>query len=318
MQGLKAKFLIVLLSILTLLFVPFAVHGEEATPLPEGQGKITINFHTGAPDSDPIVGNVFHLYRVATLNDENEFTLTEQFAGSQVKIEDLEDSALVRTLAAYAAANGLTPEMSGVTNNFGRLVFEPLDDGLYLIVGENHVDGKVTYTPTPFIVPMPSSEGRDMTVEPKYDRFEEKEDPIERRVLKIWKDEGYENERPAQIVVQLLCDNEVYDEVILNAENNWRHTWSDLESGHNWQIAEKEVPEGYTVSVDQQGITFTVTNTYNPPPPPPTEPPPSEPPPSLPQTGMLWWPIPVLLGGGVLLMLLGALIGLRKKGSRHG
>lgn len=52
--------------------------------------------------------------------------------------------------------------------------------------------------------------------------------------------------------------------------------------------------------------------------PPPSEPPtepPSKPPhrPHLPQTGQLWWPVPVLLGGGVVLILMGVLLLKRRR-----
>lgn len=53
-------------------------------------------------------------------------------------------------------------------------------------------------------------------------------------------------------------------------------------------------------------------------PPPPSEPPtepPTNPPdkPHLPQTGQLWWPVPVLLGGGAILILLGVLLLKRRR-----
>ena len=37
--------------------------------------------------------------------------------------------------------------------------------------------------------------------------------------------------------------------------------------------------------------------------------------PTLPQTGLLWWPVPVLICAGLLLLLLGLL---RRKGASHG
>ena len=67
------------------------------------------------------------------------------------------------------------------------------------------------------------------------------------------------------------------------------------------------MPEDYTVAVTQQEITFTVTNTNdNPPPPPPDEP-------KLPQTGLLWWPVPVLAGIGAVALFFGIFLLLRKK-----
>ena len=103
-------------------------------------------------------------------------------------------------------------------------------------------------------------------------------------VTKIWDDNGYP-ERPTSVTVQLLCGGEAYSEpVVLNADNNWHHTWTELNEDLTWTVTEIEVPEGYASTVAQDGFYFTVTNTMDYEPPteptdPPTEPtdPPTEP-----------------------------------------
>lgn len=67
-------------------------------------------------------------------------------------------------------------------------------------------------------------------------------------------------------------------------------------------MVEKEMDD-YTVTVTREGVTFVVTNTYtgDTPAAPPGKP--AEP--KLPQTGQLWWPVPVLLAVGLLLVLIG-------------
>ena len=159
-------------------------------------------------------------------------------------------------------------------------------------------------------------------------------------LLKVWEDKGSEDARPQSVTVDLLRDGEVYDSVELSAGNNWRHDWTNLSPNADWQVTERAV-EGYTASVSQSGITFVITNTLrNSPPHGPGETPsPEETPPpeedledwepplgdmkledppqeeelednevplaNLPQTGQLWWPVPFLAMGGVLLMFLG-------------
>lgn len=59
--------------------------------------------------------------------------------------------------------------------------------------------------------------------------------------------------------------------------------------------------ENYTVEITQEGKVFVVTNTYVPE--KPTTP--SKPDTSLPQTGQLWWPVPVLLAVGLLFVVIG-------------
>ena len=123
------------------------------------------------------------------------------------------------------------------------------------------------------------------------------DDTVRRKVLKLWDDSGNRDQRPAYVRVQLLRNGRVVDTVRLSEDNNWQYTWNDLDADARWQVVEDQVPDGYTVSIDREGITFVITNTYPPEepdrPPRPDEPEePDEPDePHLPQTGQLWWPV---------------------------
>lgn len=184
----------------------------------------------------------------------------------------------------------------------------------------------------------------DVTSNVKYtqvDRYEK----ADRKVLKVWSDTGYEGRRPQEITVQLLRDGQVYDTVTLNAANNWRHTWPALSARYRWQVTEQDVPSGYTAAVKEEGTAFVVTNTYvpsnggnsggggggggtdgpgryqpltglndSPVPlgmmetiePEPTPLAPMEIPKGiLPQTGQLWWPVPLMAAAGLLCFFAG-------------
>ena len=133
------------------------------------------------------------------------------------------------------------------------------------------------------------------------------------KVLKVWR--GGAQQRPEEIRVQLLRDGKVCDTVTLSAENGWRHTWEGLDAAHGWQVVEQTVPEGYTVSISREGVTFVITNTLKPSEEPePTPGTPDTPGENLPQTGVLWWPVPLLAVLGALLLLLGW--GLRRRDER--
>ncbi len=121
---------------------------------------------------------------------------------------------------------------------------------------------------------------------------------------KVWDDKGYESKRPKSVEVQLLKDGKQYDKQTLNEANGWTYTWNDLDASATWEVKEAAVPAGYDVKTIQDGTTVTVNNSYNPE---------SKTTPGgststkgkLPQTGMLWWPVPVLACAGLLLILLG-------------
>lgn len=166
---------------------------------------------------------------------------------------------------------------------------------------------------------------------------------VTRRVLKSWDDDGHESERPRSVEADLLRDGKRYDTVELNRSNSWRHTWEGLSADHEWSVVERDVPDGYRTYTELKGITFVIENVYretSPEPEPWTPPTPTPVPaptpgpvptpeptpipvptpepvpvpepapvpvpgPKIPQTGQLWWPVPVLTLAGLLVLLSG-------------
>jgi len=255
--------------------------------------------------------------------------------------------AAASTLEGYVLRDELTPTDSGKTDSDGKLSFptgeKALEPGLYLVLGARHRQGGRIYDAQPFLVLLPALDREandwtyDMSVSPKHESRPEPSDPggdtVTRKVLKVWEDEGCEEMRPRSVTVQLLRDGRVYDTVTLDAGNGWRHTWRNLDGAFRWSVVEED-PGDYTVEITREGITFVVVNAREPVTPPPTPTPvpvptdepappsptpavpdgpvPTPPPetpdgPELPQTGQLWWPVPALICGGLLLIVAGVL-----------
>ena len=271
------KWLSLLLTIL--LFVPTQVFAAEAIQL-QKDVSLTIDYADG---TTPLPGAAFSLYYVATVDAYNysEFTLTEAFADSKVVINNMTSEGwhnAARTLAAYAQRNSIPTLDSGKTGTNGMLTFPTSDavtmkPGLYLVVGSRYAYGGKTYTPDPFLVSLPvldeNANAWDYsgTVKPKVEPIPDTPiipGTIDRKVIKVWDDKGYEFARPNQIQVTLLRDGVPYDTVILNEGNNWTHRWNGLDPKYTWTVVEDTVPGGYTVTIGQQGITFVITNTYHP------------------------------------------------------
>ena len=162
---------------------------------------------------------------------------------------------------------------------------------------------------------------------------------VEFELHKRWNDSGNENVRPTSISVLIKRNGEEYKRVTLNSGNGWSYSWKD-KPGYIWDFEETiEGNNPYTVSVnkneDDDGlmVVYTMTNTYNnttPPPPGPPGTPPGGPPNTppgppqfpdvlgairelpavlgarrLPQTGQLWWPLPILLIVGIFFIVKG-------------
>ena len=254
---------------------------------------------------------VFSIYRVADISDSGVYTLTGDFKSYPVSLENLDSSgwrALAQTLDAYAARDGLSPFWNEETGADGRFRLEGLPTGLYLVSGEQYTLGNTTYTPEPALISLPSLTDNgewsyEVEISCKFDYVDTPDETTYLKVQKVWKDGGSSEGRPNEISIQLLENGNPVDTVVLSQENNWEHTWENLDSNSKWQVVEAEVPDGYTVTIVQEEHVFVITNTR-----------PYEPPPKLPQTGLLWWPVPVLTCSGLLFVAAGLIV----RRSRHG
>lgn len=296
------------LAALVLLACALAVTAAAQTIDLDRENTLTLSFGEsgeGFPEVE------FSLYPVAALTEEGEYALTDDFAQYPVSLEDLDSSglrSLAQTLDAYVARDTLTPLLSQETGEDGMVSFDGLSPGLYLILGESYTQDNTVYTPSPMLFYL-SGQGEDggweyeVTASCKFDQEEITDATVSRKVQKVWKDSGNQSKRPEIVLVQLLENGAVVDTVALSEENNWEHTWEGLDASSRWQVAETGVPDGYTVTVTQEGTLFVVTNTY-----------PGKTPPKLPQTGLLWWPVPLLACAGLVLVIAGAAARRRGRG----
>ncbi len=293
--------------------------------------SLTVSFTL--EDGTPAPGVEFRLYKVADMSANGTITVADTFAGYAIDFTGMEGedwNRLVTTLQGYIAADGIQPAYKAVTDAQGAAVFADLPIGIYLAEGDIYHAHRQFITPAAFIIDLPkrviAEDGSgdiwkyDVTADCKPDEIISDAEEVEIEVLKVWKDDDYSG-RPGEVTIELYDGTELYDTVVLNKENNWKHKWTGLYGGTTWTVKEKEVPQGYTVVVEQQGNRMVVNNSRPTPPPAPTptpqpgEPTPTPPPtapPKLPQTGMLWWPVPTLSAAGMILLLLGIL---RRRGA---
>ena len=105
-----------------------------------------------------------------------------------------------------------------------------------------------------------------------------------------------DNKVPARVYVTLYDGETAMETVTLSPANGWTHTWTELSLEGNWQVMETNVPNGYTPTYKVEGDLVIITNTE-----------------TLIQSGQLKWPVAVMGGAGVLLLLCGAAMVMRKK-----
>lgn len=251
-------------------------------PLPAraAEGTVTVQYRR---EETPLAGVQFDLYRV--------------------------EAPCADAQAAYAAViqSGQADTASGRTDAAGILVFSGLADGTYLLVGQSHRVEDQVFEIEMSLLTLPGTDGSGhITLQPKF-TVHDGTAPIEYRVIKLW--EGGEG-HPASVQVQCYRNGEPAEAVTLDTSNNWQYAWTESDPTAQWAVAE-QVPGGYTAAYSRDGNDFVIQNT--PASSDPTEPPESEPgasepsdtTPTLPQTGQLWWPVPLLAIAGVILVLLG-------------
>ncbi|MHC0552885.1 Cna B-type domain-containing protein [Salinicoccus sp. CNSTN-B1] len=91
-------------------------------------------------------------------------------------------------------------------------------------------------------------------------------------VTKSWNDSNNQDgNRPDSIEVQLTANGEKHKEpVVLTAEDDWTHTWTDLDMNSDgeaieYSVTELNVPEEYEVSVDDEDHgNIIIKNSYAP------------------------------------------------------
>lgn len=296
--------------------------------------SLTVSFRR---DSVAMEGAEFRIYLVATMDASGGLTPTDTF---HPYLGDLSDGSWVNkaaTLEGYVLLDKI-PHTDAAKTDAGGLAHFPssgkvLTKGLYLVRGLRHTfDGRY-YDPTAFLVLLPGTDAQtgewvyDVAVSAKYQSQPIPDTPttIKRKVLKVWDNRHHGSSQPQSVTVYLLRDGVVVDTVTLNDANNWRKTWDFLDSRYHWMVVEEPVTN-YDTVVFQQGITFVVKNTRRedipdetapkPPPDSPTKPTECVPKPTtsgqnsgknqpLPQTGQLWWPVPLLLFAGLGFVIFG-------------
>ncbi len=260
-------------------------------------------------DGEPIAGAPYALYRVADVSADGEITVCDPFSAYPLDFSDLTGEnfrAMAQTLDAFVKMDQLVPDHGGYISQYGFGEVTGLKPGIYLLLGQRYIGPEGLYVSTPTLISLPtrlSADGEwfyNVTVLPKC-TFTPHEGmgTTSKKVLKVWNDPGNEATRPESIEVILLCNGVPYASVELNAENGWSYVWNDLPAGEEWLVVEV-VPDGYKVLLMDENLVTKIVNT-NDNPPPPTEPGGGE----LSPTGMLWWPMPLLIIAGVVLIAVG-------------
>ena len=219
-------------------------------------------------DGEAFPGLNIAIHRVAQALPDGSFALVAPFSSYPISIHGItrqeQWTAVTDTLVSCVAAQQVPPSREMQTDQDGIARFDALQTGLYFVCGAVAEGAYAQYEFRPFMiyVPTPQPDGTyDYHVEarPKCAGVLPK---THYTVTKLWQDAGDSAARPQEILVDIYRDGILVDTQTLSAGNNWSYTWQAVGEGtEHWTVAERTVPEGYTVSVQQNGSVFSIINT---------------------------------------------------------
>ena len=272
-----------------------------------------------APESTPAKDVEFEAYKIADIDENTRFVLFGDFAQYKdvIELEGITNpdyEKLGETLKGFVARDGINPTSVALTDANGKAEFGGIDQGLYLVLGKKYTRDNKTYFFQPSLVCVPALDDKDawvynVEITPKYTT----EDLDRLKVIKIWT--GITPRKGLVIEVDVLCDGEVYETLKLSAENDWQAEVENLENGHEWSIAENTIStEEWRVTVSKNLYMYEIENKgvpFTPEEPTPDAPTPEVPDverPEIPFTGLIWWPVPLLMSLGFGLFVIGLIL----------
>ena len=308
----RKRGIIVLLLCFCLHLLPYQVMAASTSDavepiIPENECSLTVSYCCG---ETAFSGIQVKLYRIAEVSAEFRYTLAQSFAASSLILDGIRTAGewdVVRsTLEAHILAYNIAPEFTSVTNEDGQVSFESLKTGMYLaIVNQAKQDG-LHYRFDSALIALPGLEqnGRwryQVSVNAKGEVLPpvDPDEEVELKVLKLWRGDEGRDDRPKSIEVEIFCDGISYKTVILSEENRWAYSWSVKDDGSSWTVVERNVPQGYTMTVEERESTFVLTNTWT-----PTDPVPDKPPQTGDTSNILLY-ILLMIGSGSMLIILG-------------
>ena len=261
----KRTILILFLCFLTVSF-PLLSFGETVDT--EKSSSLTLFYQYSG---EPFEALEIKTYRVADISSGGVLSLTDTYKDYAVRIDGVASQTewkyIASTLAAYTVADGLTPTVSGKTDTEGKVVFSDILPGMYLTLSVSVKSGErvVVFENFLTVIPRLDSNGHynyDGAAYPKYSTYVPEPQEKEYKVVKQWKDLGYEEIRPDFIEVDIFKDGALQESVRLSADSNWSYSWKTADNGGNWTAVERNIDEKYTVTVIKDGNTLILTNVH--------------------------------------------------------
>ena len=255
---------------------------DAAEPIvPETDCSLTLSY---VRDGTAFANVPVKLYKIADVSAQAQYTLTSSFLSSSLVLNGIQSvgewDVLRSTLEAHILANAITPDFSAVTNQTGLVSWPSLETGLYFVSTVDAVQNNLQCCFESALIVLPGLNTNNLwqyqlTVSPKSEVLPPigpdgpgTNQEVQFKILKLWKGDSGLATRPPSIEAEIFKNGTSYQIVTLSEENHWSYSWTVEDDGSNWIVAERNVPTGYSVTVEERRTTFILTNTYSKTPPP--------------------------------------------------
>lgn len=208
------------------------------------------------------------LYQFAEISADFQYTFTPDFADTNLVINGIQSAGewnVIRgTLTTHILANAIEAGWTAKTDASGQAHFEELKPGLYLATVDPIIRDDFICTFDAVLITLPGLQENgawqyEVSVAAKPQILPDEK--IQLKVLKLWKDDGKQSDRPESITVEIFRDKTSYETVVLSESNHWSYSWSADADGASWTVVERNIPSGYTMTVETRGTSFVITNT---------------------------------------------------------
>ena len=238
--------------------------------IPEKECSLTISYCYG---ETAFSGIEVKLYQIAEVSADFQYTLTQTFESSGLILDGIrtadEWNVVRSTLETHILADNIAPEFTAVTNADGQVNFGALKTGMYLAIVTQGEGQNLRYRFDSALIALPGlgPDGRwqyQVSVKAKGEALPpvEPDKVTELKVLKLWKGDERQENRPKQVEIEIFRNGISYETVILSEENHWSYSWKAKDDGAGWAVVERNVPEGYVMTVAVRETSFIVTNTW--------------------------------------------------------
>lgn len=265
-------------------------------------------------DGTVFAGQTVKLYKVAEVSSDYQYTLTADFAASGLTLNGIQSNSewdTVRTtLESYILANNIAPRTVTETDAEGKATFPMLTPGLYFAPEVRVAQGDLSCRFASALVALPGL-GEDglwqyqASIAAKPAILPPAQETLELKVLKLWKGDEGRTDRPDSVRVEIFRNGASYETITLSESNNWAYTWSATDDGAAWNVVERDIPAGYTMSLSLRENAFVLTNTW-------LSDKPVDPPPATGDTvNILFYGVLMFISGSMLIIL--GIIGKRNR-----